>query len=301
MQRILIVLSMFFTLANSAQDMEIALWDLEIPDSKKHSDYQEEQKFDDGKLSRASKVSEPKIYAFFAKENTSKTAVIIFPGGGYSHLSMSKEGFKVAEWLASEGISAFVVKYRLPDDRIMKDKSVGPLQDAQRAVRLIRHNAEKWNLDSDKIGIMGFSAGGHLAATLSTHYDKKVYLNKIEESARPDFSILAYPVISLTSAITHEGSRRRLLGENPSDNLVTQFSNEFQVSENAPPTFLVHALDDHAVPVENTLNYFNALKENNIPTELHIYNDGGHGFGLAEHLPNNLWPKLLLEWLKTQN
>ncbi|MDN3594875.1 alpha/beta hydrolase [Zunongwangia endophytica] len=278
--------------------MELNLWEDKIPGSIENENVEEEQKFENDQLSRASMVKEPKIYAFLAKENSSKSAVVIFPGGGYSHLSMSKEGFKVAEWLASEGISAFVVKYRLPDDRIMENKSVGPLQDAQRAVRLVRNNAEKWNLDSDEIGIMGFSAGGHLAATLSTHFDKNVYSETMNKSARPDFAILVYPVISLTNEITHQGSRRRLLGETPSIDLVEHFSNETQVSENTPPTFLVHAMDDHAVPVENSLTYLKALKEHNVSAEIHIYENGGHGFGLAEHLNYNIWPTLLLNWLK---
>jgi len=297
--RKLLILFLFFSVFHSkAQDLEIDLWDKKIPGSIENNEYQEAQKFDGDHLIGVSKVKTPKLYAYLAKGDSLRSAVIIFPGGGYSHLAIDKEGFKLAEWLVSKGISAFVLKYRLPDDHIMENKSVVPLMDAQRAVRLLRGNAEKWNLDPDKIGIMGFSAGGHLAASLSTHFNEKVYPEAIKESARPDFSILVYPVVSLTNEITHLGSRERLLGKTPSEELVEYFSNETQVSENTPPTFLVHAMDDHAVPVENSLKYLKALKENNVPTEIHIFENGGHGFGMGRQLTNNTWTTSLLNWLK---
>ena len=298
MRKLIILFLFFSTFHSKAQDLEIDLWDKKIPGSIENSEYQEEQKFDGDHLIGVSKVKEPKLYAYLAKGDSLKSAVIIFPGGGYSHLAIDKEGFKLAEWLVSEGISAFVLKYRLPEDRIMEDKYVAPLMDAQRAVRLLRHHAEKWNLDPNKIGIMGFSAGGHLAATLSTHFNEKVYPEVIKESARPDFSILVYPVVSLTNEITHKGSRERLLGKTPSEELVQHFSNETQVSENTPPTFLVHAMDDHAVPVENSLKYLKALKEKKVPAEIHIFENGGHGFGMGRQLTNNSWTTSLLNWLK---
>ncbi|MFC6858743.1 alpha/beta hydrolase [Zunongwangia atlantica] len=298
MRKLIILFLLFSAFISKAQDFEIDLWEGKIPGSIENNEYREEQKFDGDQLTGVSKVKEPKLYAYLAKGDSLKSAVIIFPGGGYSHLAIDKEGFKLAEWLASEGISAFVLKYRLPSDAIMEDKSVGPLMDAQRAVRVLRTNAEKWNLDSNKIGIMGFSAGGHLAATLSTHFDEKVYSAEIEKSARPDFSILVYPVVSLTNEITHRGSRGQLLGKTPSEELVQHFSNETQVSENTPPTFLIHAMDDHAVPVENSLKYLKALKENNVPAEIHIFENGGHGFGMGRQLTNNTWPTSLLNWLK---
>ncbi|MCL6217533.1 alpha/beta hydrolase [Zunongwangia pacifica] len=297
--RKLLILFLFFSVFHSkAQDFEMLLWEDTIPGSIENNEYQEAQKFDGDHLIGVSKVKEPKLYAYMAKGDSLRSAVIIFPGGGYSHLAIDKEGFKLAEWLVSKGISAFVLKYRLPDDHIMENKSVVPLMDAQRAVRLLRGNAEKWNLDPDKIGIMGFSAGGHLAASLSTHFNEKVYPEAIKESARPDFSILVYPVVSLTNEITHLGSRERLLGKTPSEELVEYFSNETQVSENTPPTFLVHAMDDHAVPVENSLKYLKALKENKVPTEIHIFENGGHGFGMGRQLTNNTWTTSLLNWLK---
>ena len=298
MRKLIILFLFFSTFHSKAQDLEIDLWDKKIPGSIENSEYQEEQKFDGDHLIGVSKVKEPKLYAYLAKGDSLKSAVIIFPGGGYSHLAIDKEGFKLAEWLVSEGISAFVLKYRLPEDRIMEDKYVAPLMDAQRAVRLLRHHAEKWNLDPDKIGVMGFSAGGHLAATLSTHFNEKVYSEVIKESARPDFSILVYPVVSLTNEITHKGSRERLLGKTTSEELVQHFSNETQVSENTPPTFLVHAMDDHAVPVENSLKYLKALKEKKVPAEIHIFENGGHGFGMGRQLTNNSWTTSLLNWLK---
>lgn len=291
-------LCLVFSFATFAQDVEMDLWENEPPGSILNEDYIEENSFDGDVVTGASKVKKPKIYAFFPEGNASKSAVIIFPGGGYSHLAINKEGFKAAKWLNSQGITAFVLKYRLPDDRIMENKSVAPLQDAQRAIRLVREHAEKWNIDSTKVGIMGFSAGGHLASTISTHFDEVVYPNHSGISARPDFSILIYPVVSLEDSITHQGSRKRLLGDNPSNDLITHFSNETQVTQKTPPAFLVHAVDDKSVPIENSLKYMQSLSEANIPVESHFFEKGGHGFGLGGHLESaGSWPELLLKWM----
>ncbi|SFU39157.1 Acetyl esterase/lipase [Pustulibacterium marinum] len=282
----------------NAQDAEIAIWKDHIPGSISNPNYQEEQQFKDGEIRGVSKVTEPTISVFLAKENPQQTAVIIFPGGGYSHLSINKEGYKVAQWLNTQGISAFVVKYRLPDASIMENPAVGPLQDAQEAIRIIRANAEKYHLDPSKIGILGFSAGGHLAATLSTHFDEEVYTSAYKVSARPDFSILIYPVISMQEGITHQGSKDHLLGKKPSKKTVTHFSNETQVTANTPPTFLVHAVDDSGVPVENSINYLKALKAHGVKAEMHLYENGGHGFGLGRQVTNNQWPEALLKWFQ---
>jgi acetyl esterase/lipase len=234
-----------------------------------------------------------------ATEYSNGTAVIICPGGGYWGLAYKHEGKQVAKWLNTLGISAFVLKYRLPDDAIMEDKTIGPLQDAQEALRIVRRNAAIWNIDPGKIGIMGFSAGGHLASTLSTHFDEKVYESSDTTSARPDFSILIYPVISMDSTITHRGSRNLLLGEKPSEELVKHFSNELQVTPQTPPAFMVHSLDDATVPVQNSINYALEMKNYKIPCELHIYESGGHGYGLGKtNNTQSTWPEACKKWLK---
>jgi acetyl esterase/lipase len=229
------------------------------------------------------------------------TAVIICPGGGYWGLAINHEGSKVAEWLNSMGITAFVLKYRLPDAAIMNDKSIGPMQDGQEAIRIVRRHAKEWGINPNKIGIMGFSAGGHLASTLSTHFLEKVYEPKDSTSARPDFSILIYPVISMDSSITHQGSRNNLLGEKPSVERIKHFSNELQVSKQTPPAFLTHSIDDNAVPVQNSIHYALALKQFNIPCELHIYEAGGHGYGLGRSSDTeSTWPYACEKWLKAR-
>ena len=213
-------------------------------------------------------------------------------------MAIDKEGTKVAQWFNSLGIPAFVLKYRLPDDLIMKNKNVGPLQDAQEAIRYVRQNAAKWNIDPNKIGILGFSAGGHLAATLSTHYDDNVYASVYKVSARPDFSLLIYPVISMQNDITHKGSQTNLLGNNPSQDLIDSFSNEKKVNAKTPPAFLIHATDDTVVLPENSIDYYLALKKNGVTAELHLYEKGGHGFGLGVNDTSKYWTRDCEEWLK---
>ncbi|HEX8015560.1 MAG TPA: alpha/beta hydrolase [Flavobacterium sp.] len=281
-----------------SQNEILPLWN-KIPDEINAPDYKEKEVLKEGKIQSTSLVSATTLSVFIPKEiKPDQTAVVIFPGGGYSHLSMDKEGTKVAEWLNSLGIVAFVLKYRLPSDLIMKNKSVGPLQDAQEAIRYVRSHASKWNIDPNKIGTIGFSAGGHLASTLATHFDDKVYESKFNMSARPDFSILIYPVISMENGITHKGSQTNLLGQNPSQALIDNFSNEKKVTSQTPPTFLVHASDDGAVIPENSINYYLALKKNNISAELHIYEKGGHGFGLGVKDTSQFWSNDCKEWLK---
>ena len=300
--RTLLYLIIFIKTGNiQAQNQVIPLWKT-IPQEIKASDYQEKEIIKDSKIQSTSQVSIPTLSIFFTKEiKQNQTAVIILPGGGYSHLSMDKEGTKVAEWLNSLGITAFVLKYRLPSDLIMTNKTVGPLQDAQEAMRIVRLNAAKWNIDPNKIGIMGFSAGGHLASTLSTHYDDRVYETSSKISARPDFSILIYPVVSMENEITHKGSQTSLLGKNPSEDLINSFSNEKKVTAQTPPTFLVHATDDTAVLPENSINYYLALKKNAVSAELHLYEKGGHGFGLGVKDTSKFWTKDCEEWLKSNN
>lgn len=276
----------------------IPLWN-KIPDEIKAPDYKENESIKDGKVLSTSLVSVPTLSIFLPKKiKPNQAAVIIFPGGGYQHLAIDKEGTTVAEWFNSLGIAAIVVKYRLPSDKIMKNKNIGPLQDAQEAVRYVRQNASKYNIDANKIGILGFSAGGHLASTLATHYDDKIYESSSKVSARPDFSLLIYPVISMQNDITHKGSQISLLGENPSQELRDSFSNEKRINAQTPPTFLVHATDDTTVLPENSINFYLALKNNGVPAELHIYEKGGHGFGLGVKDTSKYWTRDCEEWLK---
>jgi acetyl esterase/lipase len=284
--------------SSSAQNQVIPLWN-KIPDEIKAADYKEKESITDGKLQSTTQVTIPTLSIFIPKDaKPNQTAVIICPGGGYMHLAFDKEGTKVAEWFNSLGIAAFVLKYRLPNDLIMKNKNVGPLQDAQEAVRYVRQNAAKLNIDPNKIGILGFSAGGHLASTLSTHYDDKVYESTYKVSARPDFSILMYPVISMENQITHKGSQTNLLGSNPSQDLIDSYSNEKKVTSKTPPAFLIHATDDTVVIPENSINYYLALKKNGVKAELHLYEKGGHGFGLGVNDTSKFWTRDCVEWLK---
>jgi len=296
-------LSLIFILGitnlSQAQNQVIPLWKV-IPQEIKAPDYTEKEDIKDGKVQSTSQVSIPTLSVFLPKGiKQNQTAVVIFPGGGYTHLAIDKEGTKVAEWFNSQGIVAFVLKYRLPNNLIMTNKTVGPLQDAQEAIRVIRLNAAVWNIDPNKIGVMGFSAGGHLASTLSTHYDDRVYETSSKISARPDFSLLIYPVISMENDITHKGSQISLLGENASQQDIDLFSNEKKVTAQTPPAFLIHATDDNVVLPENSINYYLALKKNGVTAELHLYEKGGHGFGLGVNDTSKFWTKACEEWLKS--
>ncbi|WP_394367911.1 alpha/beta hydrolase [Flavobacterium bizetiae] len=302
MKKVATIFVMLIGITNqlNAQNKIIPLWN-KIPDEIKAADYKENESIKDGKVQSTSLVSIPTLSVFLPPTpKPNQAAVIIFPGGGYQHLAIDKEGTKVAEWFNSLGIAAFVVKYRLPSDKIMKNKNIGPLQDAQEAVRYVRQNAAKYNIDATKIGILGFSAGGHLASTLATHYDEKTYETTSKVSARPDFSLLIYPVISMQNDITHKGSQISLLGNTPSQELLDSFSNEKKVNAQTPPTFLVHATDDTTVLPENSINFYLALKNNGVPAELHIYEKGGHGFGLGVKDTSKFWTRDCEEWLKSQ-
>lgn len=230
------------------------------------------------------------------KEIQNGMTVVICPGGGYSFLSMEYEGRMFARWLTGQGITAIILQYRMPAQH---DKI--PLADAQRAIRWVRSRAENWGIDPNKIGIAGFSAGGHLASTLSTHFDrgKANAKDRLESfSCRPDFTILFYPVISMKEGLTHKGSREGLIGKTPSSEKITNYSNELQVTAQTPPAFLVHSDDDKGVPVSNSVAYYQALKKYNIPAVMYIFPTGGHGWGLRndfEYYP--AWTSLLKKWL----
>src|SRR5579883_2619975 len=228
------------------------------------------------------------------------TAVVVCPGGGYSHLAMDHEGDQVARWLNSLGVAAFVLKYRLGP----KYHHPVELGDAQRAIRTVRARAEAYRVMPDRVGIMGFSAGGHLASTAATHFDggNAMAADPIDRaSIRPDFAVLCYPVISFTTPYVHRGSLRALLGDNPDPKLVELLSNELQVTAQTPPTFLFHTTEDKTVPVENSVLFYMALRKAGVPAEMHIYERGPHGVGLAptdEALSS--WPGRLADWLRVR-
>jgi acetyl esterase/lipase len=240
-------------------------------------------------------VSVPTLIPFPAdKSIATGTAVVIFPGGGYGGLSMENEGFSIAKAFNQIGGTAFVLKYRLPSDQIMVDKTIGPLQDAQAAIQLVRSRAAEWGVNPAKIGIIGFSAGGHLASTAETHFNKVVIDNKANVSVRPDFAILMYPVITF-GPLTHQGSKDALIGKTPSQDLVDLYSNEKQVTADTPPTLLVVAQDDRTVPVENSLLFYEAMVKAKVKGELHIYQAGGHGFGINNKKSDQKW----FDWCKS--
>jgi acetyl esterase/lipase len=269
------------TTVNSGQQAEIPLWQTRAP----------------GALGDAAE-DQPAITPFIATANDTRAAVIVFPGGGYEHLASDKEGAQVARWLNTLGVTAFVVRYRL-----------GPryhhpvmLQDAQRAVRLVRAESARWNVEPSRIGVLGFSAGGHMASTAGTHFDLGNATNRdsVERaSSRPDVMILLYPVITMSEPLAHRGSRRNLLGDNPSDSVVRLMSNETQVTRDTPPTFIVATTDDATVPVQNSLMFYDALRSAGVSAELHVFESGHHGFGLAPGDPVlSTWASQCEVWLR---
>jgi acetyl esterase/lipase len=239
-------------------------------------------------------VVRPTLEAYLPEKSIATgAAVIICPGGGYSVIVYQGEGVNTAMEFAKKGIAAFVLKYRLPSDERMIDKKIGPLQDAQQAVKLVRENAAQWGVDPNRIGIMGFSAGGHLASSEATHYQKALIDNPNNTSLRPDFQILVYPVISMQKGLTHQGSKDQLLGSNPTQEVVDLFSNEMQINPQSPPAYLTHAADDNTVDVDNSILYFEQLRKNKVPVEMHIYPKGNHGFVFGR----KNWMQPLFEWM----
>lgn len=298
MKTILTILLTLVTYQIFAQDI-IPLYPDSIPNSLPHR-MKEIRIEREGNFFGYRNVSEPTLEVYLPdKRIATGTAVIIFPGGGYSMLSYHLEGIEIAKAYINEGITAFVVKYRLPSDSIMKDKSIGPLQDAQQAIKTVRLHAKEWNLNPHKIGVMGFSAGGHVASTAGTHFDKSYISNNEKVNLRPDFMILIYPVISMKDEITHQGSRTNLLGKNPERERIKFFSNEDHINTDTPPTWITHTGDDIVVPVENSIRFYKELIRNKVPPEMHLYPYGNHGFVLK--LSTDEWMISLFKWIKQTN
>lgn len=253
---------------------------------------------------RISNVQTPQIQVFLpSKSSANGQAVIICPGGGYGILAYDWEGTDIAKWLNSHGIAGIVLKYRLPSAITQTSPHLVPMSDGQQAIRLVRHHAEEWNIDPDKIGIMGFSAGGHLASTLGTHFDSGNPGSDdpiLQQSCRPDFMILGYPVISFNEKFTHIGSRNSLIGKTPEARWVNYFSNEEQIRSDTPPTFIFHSQDDTGVPVKHSLMFYEGLVAKKIPVEMHLYPLGQHGYSLSLNKEGTQkdWPNSCINWMK---
>lgn len=244
-------------------------------------------------------ITNPTLTVYLSsKERANGTAVIILPGGSYEFVSFINEGTRVAEQFVNAGITSFILKYRLPDDKIMQDKTIGSLQDAQQAIKMVRQNAGKWNIDPARVGIVGFSAGGHLASMAGTHFNKPV-IDAEGISLRPDFMVLLYPVISFSKGSTaHLKSLNNLMSETSSTDLIFRLSTELHVTPETPPTFIMHAADDEVVTVENAYLFHEALKRNDVPSEILIYPKGGHGFGIKNPFSTHSWIEQCFKWMK---
>ncbi|RYE20108.1 MAG: alpha/beta hydrolase [Sphingobacteriales bacterium] len=285
-----------FTMALAAyaqKQQSVLLYPKGVPNSKPApADYIE--KTENGWIT---KVTVPAITPYLPEKGKANgTAVIVCPGGAYAGLAADHEGEAIAKEFNKIGVTAFVLKYRLPNDGIMIDKTIGPLQDAQRAIQLVRERAAEWGINPAKVGIIGFSAGGHLASTAATHFDKVVIDNKANISLKPDFAVLVYPVISM-SPVGHQYSKEMLLGKHPSAEMIDLYSNEKQVTANTPPTFLIHAADDDSVPVQNSTLFYDELIKHKVKAEMHLYQEGGHGFGLNNTKTKDLWFERLKNWM----
>jgi acetyl esterase/lipase len=302
--RALLIIAFAGSITASGQEYRLPLYSGIVPNSKPSGVKENVQLR--GDMLWISNVQVPDIAVYLpVRRFATGQAVVICPGGGYSGLAYDLEGADFARYLNSIGIAGIVLKYRLPSKETSLELDKSPLMDAQRAIRLVRFNAIKWNIDPAKIGIMGSSAGGHLASTLGTHFDygNKTSSDSVETvSCRPDFMILVYPVISFADSITHKGSKRALIGDNPDKEMVKYYSNELQVKEDTPPTFIVHATNDTTVPVENSILMYNALHKKKISVEMHILSEGSHGFGLAlnnDHVAT--WTTSLKAWVLKLN
>lgn len=277
------VLLAFIPLTHAAEPTPAPLWSDGAPDAKGDKPHD---------------IPDIAVYPV-ADEKSTGCGVVVFPGGGYGGLALSHEGRDIARWLNERGIVAFVVRYRLGSKGYRHPVM---MHDGQRAVRWARHRAKAHGVDPARLGVWGFSAGGHLASTVATHFDagQADAADPIDRvSSRPDFAVLAYPVITMDKTFTHMGSRRNLLGNEPSDDLVALMSNEKQVTKDTPPTFIFHTADDQAVPVRNAVEFYASCMRHGVKAELHIYQHGRHGVGLAARDPIlRTWPDRLHDWMK---
>lgn len=293
----LAVIGCLFPLTTMAQEV-LPLWPANaIPNNKPNITLTETSTTEGGIL-RISNVTTPTLTVYRPTKQASPLSVLICPGGGYSILAASHEGADIARWFTDRGITAFLLKYRLPDERTQTNPHEVPLNDAVQAMRLIRQRAGQYTIDPNQVGVMGFSAGGHLASTLATHTARGPHA---APDAKPNFAILMYPVVTFGEK-AHGGSRDKLLGTLKADPaMIELYSNEKQVSAQTPPTFLVHSMDDKAVPVENSIGYYMACLQQNVPAEMHLYPTGGHGYALRTKPGESVsgWPAALENWLKT--
>lgn len=294
-RQIIILATAILSFSAMAQDFKLKVWPNGAPDSNGMT--LPEETFE-GK--RVRNVSEAEMYVYLPKIGVNTgAAVVICPGGGYMIEAMDHEGYEMAEWLTTQGVAGIVLKYRLPYGH-----HEIPLEDVQRAMRTVRQKATEWGINPSKIGIAGSSAGGHLASTAGTRFDagNPEATDPVEKySCRPDFMLLLYPVITFDEEYAHMGSRNNLIGPNAKYDLVERYSNEKQVTAQTPPTFLVLADDDGGVPPRNSVEFYLALKKYKIPAEMHIFRQGGHGFGMnKKNLPVDQWPNLFAQWMKAQ-
>jgi acetyl esterase/lipase len=297
-----ILVAFLFTLTVAPAASTYRLWDGPPPN---HRDSDLEEIVDTSQdIIRISKVQDPAIEVYLpTKREATGQAVVICPGGGYGVLAYDWEGVQTAKWLNTIGVAGIVLKYRLPEDASNEVPHLTPLMDAHRALRTVRHRAAEWNIDPDRVGVMGFSAGGHLASTAATQFDTgdPNATDPIDRlSSRPDFAILMYPVVSFVTHSAHSGSRRNLLGEQDSPELRARYSAELNVTAETPPILLIHSADDKSVPVQNSLDLYQALHEQDIPVEMHLYPYGGHGYGLAVGQGYlSTWPDRAADWLES--
>jgi acetyl esterase/lipase len=298
MKKILISTA-FLMLMNAVQaQKEMPLYPNGVPNSISVPNTQKSETDKNGIL-RVSEVTVPSLTVYAPEKGKANgTSVIVCPGGGYWILAASHEGSDVAREFNKLGVTAFVLKYRIPNEKAQIDRTIAPLQDAQQAIRMVRKEALKFGVNPNRIGIMGFSAGGHLAATASTHYVKPVGENADETNVRPDFSILVYPVITMKE-FGHRGSADQLIGKTPTPDMVELYSNETQVTKDTPPVMLVHAGDDMAVPVKNSLSYYEACQKNGVSASLVIYPKGGHGFGMNNKTTKEKWMDNVKNWMES--
>lgn len=300
MIRIIILLFFVFLAEINSQSQIIPLWENDIPNK---NSLEIDEIIDTTDIIKIRHVNNPSIEIFYPSiKNKNDIAILVIPGGGYSILAYDWEGTDIAKMLNSYGITACVLKYRLPSSKDNIDGKLSPFIDAQRAMRLIRNHSSKLGISSNKIGVIGFSAGGHLAVTLGTHYEEQIFVsdNIDSISAKPDFMVLMYPVVTFVESYRHNGSVQKLLGSSNSSELLEYYSGELNLDENTPPCFLVHSNDDPAVNVKNSLTFFSELSKYQKKSELHIYNSGGHGFGLALNNQRlNVWKDLAISWIKS--